>query len=297
MRLSQIRDFVAVIECGSINAAAHKLGISQPGVTKSIKGLETELNAQLVQRTTRGVVATPYGRAFYVRARVAQSELTKGAEEVGQLAGSRSGSVAFGTGPYAATMIVPDAIVQFRKQYPDAGLRVVEGFVHALVPQIRDETLDFAIGPRLSDIRGAGIAFRPLFYHERVVAGRRGHPLRQAGSLKELAKASWLTFEPLAFLERMFTEVGLRPPQPVILCESHTAFLSLLASTDMVGVVPRRIIAWPSNPGPIDEMRIAESLPTLTVGLFTKADSLLTPVASAMAKALTKAGRKLAFSR
>jgi LysR family transcriptional regulator, regulator of abg operon len=297
VRLNQIRDFLAVVECGSINAAARSLAVSQPGLTKSIKSLETELNVQLVQRTARGVVPTQSGRAFLARARVAQSELRKAIEDIEELANQQGGQVTFGTGPYAATMIVPEAITQFRKRFPKAALRVVEGFIHALVPMVRDETLDFAIGPQLSGFRGSGIAFRPLFHHERVIAGRRGHPLRDARSLSELANASWLTFEPTAFLDRMFTDHGLQPPRPIIECESHSAFLSLLASTDMLGVVPRRILSWPSIPGAIQEMRIAERLPSLTVGIFARADTPLTPTAAALSKALVKAGRQLAFSR
>jgi LysR family transcriptional regulator of abg operon len=75
MRLSQIRDFVAAVEAGSINGAARALAVSQPGITKSIRALEKDLQAQLVQRSTRGVTPTEYGRAFYLRARIAQSEL------------------------------------------------------------------------------------------------------------------------------------------------------------------------------------------------------------------------------
>ena len=43
MRLTQIRDFIAVVECGGIRAAARKLGVSQPTITKSVRSLEAEL--------------------------------------------------------------------------------------------------------------------------------------------------------------------------------------------------------------------------------------------------------------
>src|SRR5258708_1155111 len=81
MRLRQIRDFLAVVESGSIRAAARKLGVSQPGITKSVRRLEAELHVQLMWRTPHGVVPTPSGRAFLARAQVAQSELRKAEEE------------------------------------------------------------------------------------------------------------------------------------------------------------------------------------------------------------------------
>ena len=65
MRLTQIRDFVAVVDAGSISSAARLLNVSQPGLTKSIGRLEAELAVSLLQRTPRGVSLTRYGRAFF----------------------------------------------------------------------------------------------------------------------------------------------------------------------------------------------------------------------------------------
>src|SRR5438093_1011742 len=92
MRLSQIRDFLAVVEAGGIRAAARKLGVSQPAITRSVRGLEAELRTRLLQRTPTGVVPTQSGRAFVARARAAQAELRKAEEEVDQLS-QTAGSV------------------------------------------------------------------------------------------------------------------------------------------------------------------------------------------------------------
>ena len=75
MRLTQIRDFVAVVDAGSISSAARTLGVSQPGLTKSIAALEAELNVALLRRTPRGISLTRFGRAFHARAHAAHSEV------------------------------------------------------------------------------------------------------------------------------------------------------------------------------------------------------------------------------
>lgn len=298
MRLHQIRDFVAVIEHGSINAAARALKVSQPGVTKSIKALEKDLEVQLVQRTTRGVVPTPYGRAFYLRARVAQSELSRGKHEIKQLAGEHGGSVAFGTGPIAAAMVVPEAVNAFHRQFPRADVRVVEGFPQGLMPRVRDETLDFLIGPRFPTLQiESGITFRPLFQHQVIVACRNGHPLASARSIAKLIQLPWLCFEPRELLQEVFAGLGMALPRPIIQCESHVAFLRILATSDMIGIVPRRILVEDGVRGTLREIRLAEVLHAHTVGIFTRADTPLTSFAREMAKTLTAAGRRLAFSR
>jgi LysR family transcriptional regulator, regulator of abg operon len=297
MRLNQIRDFVAAVEHGSINAAARALSVSQPAVTKSIKSLEKDLHVQLVQRTARGVMPTAYGRAFYLRARVAQSELGRGRQEIEQLAGERGGSVAFGTGPIAAAMIVPEAVSLFHRQFPRADIRVVEGFPQGLMPRVRDETLDFLIGPRFPNLRvEADISFRPLFQHPLVVACREGHRLASARSIAKLIELPWLSFEPRELLAEVFSGFGLPLPRPVIQCESHNAFVKILARTDMIGIVPRRVLAEDGIRGSLREVRVAETLRAHTVGMFTRSDTPLTPLAQVMARELARTGRRLALS-
>jgi LysR family transcriptional regulator, regulator of abg operon len=298
MRLGHVQVFVAVLETGSMSSAARALGVSQPSVSKSVRTLESDLHVQLVQRTTRGVVPTRYGRVLFSRAKVVQSELSKAEQEIGDLAGLESGVVTFGCGPVVAEFLVPEGVVEFRKQYPLADIRIVEGFTNALVPRVRDESLDFAVGARLPDFeRDSGIRFRPLFVHDRVVVGRRGHPLGRVKSLSKLAQAAWLTFEPRPLLDSIFSTHGIPTPKPVIECESYIGFLSLLQYTDMLGIVPRSILSKPATGDSLRILELSEKLPGRTVGLFTRADSPLTPAAAAMARGITAAGRKLARVR
>src|SRR5687768_7014958 len=106
MRLNQIRDFIAVVEMGSLRAAARKIGVSQPAITKSIQQLERELHAQLLQRNARGAAPTQAGTAFLSRARVIQSELRKAADDLEGLRGGVEGTVAFGIAPAASMLVV-----------------------------------------------------------------------------------------------------------------------------------------------------------------------------------------------
>lgn len=69
MRKEQLRNFIEVIDCGSINKAAEKLYISQPNLSRSIHALEEEMGKELVIRSNRGVSLTPTGRLLYYYAR------------------------------------------------------------------------------------------------------------------------------------------------------------------------------------------------------------------------------------
>src|SRR5260221_7608135 len=298
MRLNQIRDLVAVVESGGIRAAARKLGVSKPAITRSVRSLEAELHARLLQRTPTGVVLTQPGRAFLARARAAQAELRKAEEEVDKL-GQTPGSVAFGVSPTSAIM-VPEAITRFRQQFPQTRVHIAEGLPQLLLPLVRDETLDFAICRRAVVKPGSGLAFRPLFRNDFVVLARRGHPLEKARSLAQLAEANWISLLPPDTsggpLHGVFSSAGLPVPKQVIQCESYNTAIGLITKSDMLGFLSRQALPESILRDFLQQIPVAEPMPSFIVGMFTRADTPLTQVAGAMAKAFTAAARALARS-
>src|SRR6185369_5202875 len=289
MRLSQLRDFLSILEAGSVRGAARRLDVSQPALTKSLRQLELELGIKLFQRTPTGVIPTRFGKALSVRARSVRAELRKAEEELGKLAGDERGSVAFGVGTVVTVVMVPQAIRQFRTQFPQARVRIMEGLPHVLLPLVRDETLDLVVGARPSGPIDSVFHFRPLFRSPRAVVARKGHPLANAGSLTELASADWLGLPPFGHWSE--TQAPLTPPilqdaRQLIECDSYNSVVALLAGTDMVAILSRRLLSEPYAREYLQEIKVRERLPSFSVGLFSRADTPLSPAASAMAKAL-----------
>ncbi|MEA4845809.1 MAG: LysR family transcriptional regulator [Clostridiaceae bacterium] len=68
MRIEQLRQFVSIVRAGSINKAAKDLYIAQSTLSKSIRMLEQELHAPLLQRDYHGVSLTLFGQHYYTRA-------------------------------------------------------------------------------------------------------------------------------------------------------------------------------------------------------------------------------------
>jgi DNA-binding transcriptional LysR family regulator len=81
---NDVRTFLAVTECGSLNAAAKMLGMTQPTISRRMEDFEYRLKAKLFERTSRGVMLTEAG--LVVRD-LAQSMARYGGEIMRDIAG------------------------------------------------------------------------------------------------------------------------------------------------------------------------------------------------------------------
>jgi DNA-binding transcriptional LysR family regulator len=296
MRLKQLADFLAIVECGSIRAAARLLGVSQPAITRSLRRLETDVGAVLLQRTSHGILLTPTGRAFFGRVRVAHAELQKAQDEAAKGEASE-GVVTFGVGPTVGALVVPRAVASFRVQYPRIRLRILEGFAQHLAPLVRDGTLDFAVGTRPQQKDDSALTLKPLFTHELVIAARKGHALRGARSLRELAGAEWASLVPPrsddSAVRKLFAAARLPAPGDAIQCESYHLLVALVAGTEMLGLLTRKLMAEAPARDCLQVINVRETLPTYTIYQFTRTGIPLGVPATALAKTIASAARRL----
>jgi len=297
MRLQHIRHFLAVLEAGTLRAAGRRLNVTQPAITKSLRQLEEHVGTRLMLRTPRGVVLTPAGRKFRERARVIEAELRRLDEELAAERGEAEGSVAFGVGPQQCTMLVPESLQAFRRQYPHARVRIIEGVAPGLLGFVRDETLDFCVSMAPATKLDGALTFKPLMRPTLVVAARKGHPLRRAASLHELSDCPWVMYFPLgvgAMLEKAFAGAGASMPRSIVHCESYAVALALLAKTDTLGLMFPQILGDPLLGSQLQQIPVREPIPSPLTGLYARADAPMAPAAAAMAQAITATARRIA---
>ena len=68
MDLNAVRMFVAVVQAGSLSAAASRLGMPLPTLSRRIRDLERQLKVQLLERSVRGARLTDAGARLYEHA-------------------------------------------------------------------------------------------------------------------------------------------------------------------------------------------------------------------------------------
>lgn len=149
INLNRLVVFVAVVESGSLSAAARQLGLAKTMVSAHLQRLESELGASLLLRTTRRQSLTDAGQGFYEASRRIVRDAHDAVEAAGQDSSQPRGTLRI-TAPinHAGSMVAPVAVA-LRERYPD--LRI-ELLASDRVVDLLAENIDVAIrAGRLAD--------------------------------------------------------------------------------------------------------------------------------------------------
>ncbi len=296
MKLNQLRDMVAIVERGSLRAAARHLDVAQSALTRSIRELERELGSTLFERDARGMVLTPMGRLFFQRASSAVNELRRAREEIDQARGGTVGTVAAGLSIMPHVGMLPGALPLFRKRFPGVVVKVIEDLYPAIEPGLRDGSIDFYLGASPNGPLAPGLISELLFHNTRLVFARKGHPLAGARSLKDLAQAEWLTPSLTTVaaedLNNLFASFGLPPPKIKLQAHSTMSVIVALVSTDLLAVLPEQLSGLPLIQGALEVISLRERLPAPDIVFVRRADLPLTPAADYFADMLQRYSRR-----
>ncbi|MFC0226952.1 LysR family transcriptional regulator [Serratia aquatilis] len=143
MELRQLRYFVRTVELGSMGQAALDLNIGVSALSQQISRLENELAIRLLQRTSRGIVATDAGLAFFSQAQLTLRHADDAVRAAKQA--RLSGHVSVGMAPSTASVLGLPFILAMRERYGDIRLQVVESLSGNLASMIKARQLELAI--------------------------------------------------------------------------------------------------------------------------------------------------------
>ena len=68
MNITELRYLVAIMQWGSVSAAAKQLYAAQPNISKALKNLEEEYKIRIFERSSTGMIPTEQGRRFIEQA-------------------------------------------------------------------------------------------------------------------------------------------------------------------------------------------------------------------------------------
>ena len=147
MELRVLKYFITVADAGSITAAAERLHITQPTLSRQLAQLEDELGCQLLLRFrhNRRVTLTDAGRLLYERARQMLQLAEKTKRDLTDPAGSISGEVAIGGGETQGMRFIAETAARMQREHPAVRFRLFSGNAAAVASQMKDGLIDIGV--------------------------------------------------------------------------------------------------------------------------------------------------------
>ncbi len=178
-RLDDYRAFVAIVDKGSLTAAARRLGRSLQAVSRALAGLEDEVGVELIRRTTRRSAPTEAGRAFYARIKAALAEIGDAKREAAGRRAEPAGLLRLTASSAFAPLYVVPAVAAFLAAHPrvEIELEVSDRYVDLIA-----EGIDVAV--RIGALPDSSLKARRLADLRRVCfaspayLARHGRPRR-----------------------------------------------------------------------------------------------------------------------
>lgn len=122
---SLVRSFLAVLENGSLLAAARQLQTSQPTIGRHVAEFESQLGLVLFERTGRGLLPTEAALRLAESARTMQSGADGLARSVASSDRSTSGTVRISASQPMACFVLPPLLAQMRLTLPEVQVELV----------------------------------------------------------------------------------------------------------------------------------------------------------------------------
>lgn len=176
-RLDAMRTFVAIVDAGSFSAAAKQLGVSVPAISRRLSGFEERLGTPLLERTTRSLECTEFGRAFYDRTARILAEIEQVELELAGLRVMPSGLLRVAApADFGRTLVAP-VIPEFLKRYP---LVRVDLSLVRHSPDAAASTADAVVQSEPSPALPANMTLRTLGTYRQMLCASPDY-LRRAG--------------------------------------------------------------------------------------------------------------------
>lgn len=234
-------------ETHSLRKAAERLGLTQPGCSKLLRELETEVGAVLFERTAAGVSPTPYGEVMLRTAHLILSQANTALEEMETLAGGAYVRVRVGMFGVALSGFVADVVNRMRKVSSSTVIALEEGSSELLLAALRKGDIDCVIGRGGQTGAVGGLRQVPLFFEHVKVVARPNHPFarRKSVPLAEAAALDWVLPARGTVLrqrlEMFFTQKRLPIPRCQVESSVYAMNQALLPLGDEVTLFPQRL--------------------------------------------------------
>ncbi len=237
--LRHLDAFVTAVDSGSMAKAAAKLHMGQPALSQAIANLERLSGVKLLSRTTRSLVPTAAGEAFYKGAqRVLESNMRL-LKDLQMWSSAQRGSVCVLSIPSIAQLLLPGIVKAFAAAHPAVQIEVHDHSVPQLLTMLEAGQGDFALvarGPEHEQIKRFALLKDPLRW-----LGSTSHPLARQDrvSLRSLRSEQFIVMRRGAIRELIDPVLrAIHPAQPLIEVDQQSTLVGMVAAGLGVSLLP-----------------------------------------------------------
>lgn len=288
--LTHLRYFQAIVDHGSMTAAARALGVTQPSISAAIRRLEERLGTTLFLRSGRGVELTSTGEALHRECRTVLRQLTGLEERIRGIENDDVGAFVIGCFDSLGAYFLPNFLATFTQEHPGIEISLATGPSARTRQRVIDRDVDFglAVNPEPHpDLVMVDLFDDAVDFFARTPAESREHALERLAREPLLLAARVNQSHEL--VERLAAE-GVTPHR-VLRCGEFELVKSLCLAGLGVGILPRRVAAHSQ----VGLVRLHRSLPCIPdqVMLLYRADLHRTRASMRLKDALVAYGRTL----
>ena len=268
--LRQIEVFRAVMSAGSVTAAAQRLNLSQPSVSRLLGQIEAAFGCPLFVRGSRGVTPTPEAVQFFHEVERIYGVLTTLEDVARDIALFRRGILSFGTIAAFAFTVVPRALARIGAGEGNISINWRIRDSRQLIERALHGHLSLGLAYVTSELEGLRVIARFSSLHMALLPA--GHRLALGGGPLTLSD---LDNERVVALTGVTTEtmqqrlVGQARWQPITVETSYAA-ASLASALGVIGIVDPLSAEWFARDGQIVARPISDMAP-YEVALFEPA--------------------------
>ena len=234
-----------IVEAGSFQAAADRLGLTQPALSRNMKALELRLRTTLFNRDGRKSVPN----ALCLRL-ARNGQTIRLAEEQASVLADQSaqgavGELRIGAPPIVAGRFLSRSVAKFIRENPNCVVEMRTGLVHELRTMLKRGQVDIVLGPKSLAEQSDGLTFEPLLDDRVGILCRTGHLLtsRKQVMTSDLEAQVWLAHSRGSLL-RQQTEAamiasGVKSMHIVCETDSIRSVLEIIAESDLITTMPR----------------------------------------------------------
>lgn len=143
--LRQLRTFLAVVETGTVSAAAQALRLTQPAASQQLRELERALGVRLLHRAAGRMLVTPAGEAVLEPVRRIQGALDDAMAAAQAYRSGAVGRVRLGTGATACIYLLPPVLAAAKQRMPGLEITIATGNSSEIANRVALGELDVGV--------------------------------------------------------------------------------------------------------------------------------------------------------